>query len=111
MTNHSHSENGFGQKSFWIYITGFSISIVLTIMAFALVELRILKDQFIYFSIAILAIIQLLVHSTCFLRLNHDPEGRWNLLPFLFTIFIVFILAGGTLWIMYNLSYNMIEDY
>ncbi len=59
------------------------------------------------FAIIILAISQLLVQSYCFLRLNTRSENTWNTMPFLFTIFIIAVLVGGSVWIMYNLNYNM----
>jgi cytochrome o ubiquinol oxidase operon protein cyoD len=95
------------QKTIQSYLLGFFLSLLLTLLAFAMVEMHLLTSANLYMSLAGLAILQLLVQSTCFLRLNSSHDGRWNLLPFLFTIFIIVILAGGTLWIMYNLNDNM----
>jgi cytochrome o ubiquinol oxidase subunit IV len=100
-------EHGSGKKSFRTYIIGLILCIVLTLTAFGLVEYHLLSAIHLYIALAILAIAQLWVQSLCFLRLNASPDGQWNLLPFLFTIFIIAILVGGTLWIMYNLNYYM----
>lgn len=100
-------EYGGSPKTLQSYVLGFSLSLILTLMAFALVQLRLVSTTGLYVSLGILALAQLMVQSLCFLRLNGSQEGRWNLLPFIFTLFIIVILAGGSLWIMYNLNYNM----
>lgn len=100
-------EYGSGKKTLTSYVLGFVLCILLTLVAFALVQMRLLSDVNLYISLTALAIIQLFVQSVCFLRLNASSEGRWNLLPFLFAILIIVILVGGSLWIMYNLNYNM----
>ncbi len=106
---HNQVEHNSNLKTLPSYMVGFAVSIILTLMAFGLVEWRVLTDNYLYVGISLLAIIQLIVQSMCFLRLNFNPEGRWNLLPFLFTILIITILASGSLWIMYNLNYNMMN--
>lgn len=94
-------------KTLQSYVVGFILCLVLTFLSFGLIGTHLLTDTNLYIALATLAIVQLLVQSICFLGLNRSAEGRWNLLPFLFTILIIAILAGGTLWIMYNLDYNM----
>ena len=107
---HQHDINadvGFGKKSLQSYIVGFGLSLALTLFSFYCVEKRLFTDLHLYVVLTILAITQLLVQSICFIRLNGDTDGRWNLLPFLFAVLIISILVGGSLWIMYNLNYNM----
>ena len=99
-----HSPN---QKTLSAYIVGFVLSVLLTLSAFALVKWHLLPQQGLYISLSLLAIMQLVVQAVCFLRLNAHSEGRENLFPFLFTILIICILVSGSLWIMYNLNYNM----
>jgi|HubBroStandDraft_6_1064221.scaffolds.fasta_scaffold1527810_1 cytochrome o ubiquinol oxidase operon protein cyoD len=95
-------------KSLKAYVAGFSMSLALTITAFLLMKIRFLPDSMLYVSLAALAILQLIVQSACFLGMNTKQEGRWNLLPFLFTLFVIAILVSGSLWIMYNMNYNML---
>jgi cytochrome o ubiquinol oxidase operon protein cyoD len=103
----AHFEFGNRQKTFKAYLTGLLFSFFLTLGAFGLVFTKIWDDASLYIGISVLAITQLIVQSICFLRLNASPAGRWNLFPFLFTLMIITFLAGGSLWIMYNLNYNM----
>lgn len=108
MANHHTSlEKVNGQKTIQSYVLGFTLAIILTVIAFALVNFRLLSNSYTYTSLGVLAFLQLFVQSVCFLRLNNQGEGKWNLLPFLFTLMIIAIFVGGSLWIMYNLNYNM----
>lgn len=107
--HHTHTELSRDQKTLSSYITGFALSFFLTVAAFLIIEWRLYSDTGLYFSLALLAVAQLGIQSLYFLRLNFGREGRWNVFPFLFTMVIIAILFIGTLWIMYNLNYNMIH--
>ncbi len=102
-----HENYGTSPKTLSAYIIGLALSFILTAAAFLVVDKRLLSNDFLYISVAVLALLQFCVQSLCFLRLNAGPEGRWNLYPFLFALFVVFVVIGGSLWIMYNLNYNM----
>ncbi len=95
------------QKTLSSYLLGFALSAVLTLLAFALVCLKYFARENHYILLILLAFLQLLVQSYFFLRLNASQEGRWNLIPFLFTGLLILIMAGGSLWVMYNLNNNM----
>ncbi len=83
-----------GNKTLTAYVVGFSLCMLMTILAFLMVEARLLTNTYLFIALAILAISQLIVQAICFLNLNNSNEGRWNLLPFLFTILIITILVG-----------------
>ena len=68
-----------------------------------------LNNEIIYIVISVSAVMQLLIQLIFFLHLNSESKPRWNLTVFLFIILIVGILVIGTLWIMYNLDYNMMD--
>lgn len=105
--NHDHAVADANQKTIKSYVTGLLLSLLLTFASFGLVKAHLLSAADTYISLSILAVAQLFVQSICFLRLNTSKEGQWNLLPFLFSIFIIAIIVGGSLWIMHNLNYNM----
>lgn len=98
-----------GQKTFAAYATGMVLCLILTFLAFGVVSTHAFSELTADVLLASLAIIQLVVQCICFLRLNTSEEGQWNLLPFLFAILIIAILAGGSLWIMANLNYFMVH--
>ena len=88
---------------------GLVLSLIFTFLAFGMVSYHIFSIKLIFISLAILALLQLFAQVVFFLRFNTSPDGRWNLMPFLFTIVIVLVLVFGSLWIMYNLNYNMVH--
>ena len=51
-----------------------------------------------------LGFLQTAIQLLCFFGIGRD---RWNFLMFLFMILVVFIIIGGSVWIMYNLNYHM----
>jgi len=92
------------------YIVGFGLSVVLTLVSFVLVGQHFLPNKgFVMIALAVLALVQLFIQVVFFLHVNTSPYARWNLLSFIFTVFVVVILAGGSLWIMYNLDYYMVH--
>lgn len=104
---HENLEFGTGKKTLFSYILGFILSILLTLLAFVLVQHHLVPDSQLGIILMSLAIIQFIAQSLCFLRLNSSKEGLWSLLPFLFIILIIFIIVAGSLWVMQNLNYNM----
>ena len=111
---------GTGKKNLTIYVVGFIACIVLTLIPFEL------ADQFssqvkagvptsLSFSLLLCllflcAIIQFVVQVICFLRLSAETtQGKTNIMCFIFSIVVVFVLVGGSVWIMYHLNYNMMH--
>jgi len=89
------------------YITGFILSIALTLTAFLLVMRHLLDGPVLVLAILVLAIIQLWVQLIFFLHLDTEKGPRWNLAIFLSTLGIVLLVVVGSLVIMKNLDYRM----
>lgn len=89
------------------YITGYILSVILTIIAFGLVMVAHLPKKILIADILGLAIVQLFVQLYFFLHLGREQKPYWNALVFLFAVGVVVIIVGGSLWIMNNLNYNM----
>lgn len=95
------------------YISGFIISVVLTLIAFFIVNLHvtsnheILPHELIIGIILTLALIQLGVQLFFFLHIGDEKKPHWNLTFFVFTFSLILIIIIGSLWIMNNLNYNM----
>ncbi len=53
------------------------------------------------------AVIQILVHTVCFLHVNTQSENGWTLMAYVFTAVLVLIVLAGSLWIFYHLNTNM----
>ncbi|MGA7875275.1 MAG: cytochrome o ubiquinol oxidase subunit IV [Desulfoferrobacter sp.] len=89
------------------YLTGFILAIVLTLIPFALVMGGVVSPAATLAGIFSAAIVQILVHLHYFLHLDTSSAARWNLMAALFTLLILALFVGGTLWIMYNLQFRM----
>ena len=108
MTNQAEI-HGAGHGTLASYIVGFILSILLTIIPYAIVVHHLLVGDMIVIAIVVLGVIQLLVQLIFFLHLSSHPSQRWNVITFAFITLILVILVSGSLWIMWNLNYNMME--
>lgn len=93
--------------SFKLYLLGFTLSILLTLAAYFLVDRKLLTGSTVVLSIMGLGIVQAIVQLILFLHLGDEPHPRWNLTVFLFMALVAVILIFGSLWIMYNISYAL----
>ena len=91
-------------------VIGFVASLILTLTAFLIV----IRPEFFHLSmntaiiiIFILALLQVLVQSICFLNILSEKGPRWNLIIFISTISMIIIIIVGSIWIMNHLNYNM----
>lgn len=100
------------KATFRSYLTGFIVSIVLTLASYVLVLDHVNSGHKNYahdFIIAILiglALMQFIVQAMFFLHLKKKGDARWNLLAFLFMSGVVAVIVLGSLWIMANLDYH-----
>ncbi|WP_300163548.1 cytochrome o ubiquinol oxidase subunit IV [Bradyrhizobium sp.] len=88
------------------YLVGAVLALVLTAIPFGFVATRTLRPKQIFVAISIAAIIQVVVHLRYFLRLDLKPSSQNKSISLCFAAVVLFILFGGTLWIMFNLNYR-----
>jgi cytochrome o ubiquinol oxidase subunit IV len=98
---------GASRGSLKSYLTGFLLSLILTAIPFALVMRGTLSASAALAGIFSAGIIQILVHLHYFLHLDTSSAARWNVLALIFTLLIMVLFVGGTLWIMWTLNYRM----
>ncbi|KVO06569.1 cytochrome o ubiquinol oxidase subunit IV [Burkholderia ubonensis] len=91
------------------YIVGFVLSVLLTAASFGLVMGGVLAPKAAIIALAVLAFAQILVHLVCFLHMNTSSGQRWNVMAFSYTVLTALILIVGTLWVMHNVSMNMMS--
>lgn len=91
------------------YVTGFVLALVLTAIPFALVVTHVLPATTTLVIIAILAVIQVAVHLRYFLHIDLDETPRENILALVFAAVLIFIMVGGSLWIMLDLNARMMS--
>lgn len=107
---HASAEHSTPHGSLRAYTVGFILSLGLTCGAYLSVANHIAVGNALLGIILGLAVLQLIVQLVFFLHLSRESGTRWNLIAFLFMGLVVFILVGGSLWIMYHLNYNMTPD-
>ena len=59
-------------------------------------------------ALAVLAFVQIVVHLVV-LHMNGSSGQRWNVMAFSYTVLTAAILIVGTLWVMHNVSMNMMS--
>lgn len=90
------------------YLTGFVLSVILTAIPFWLVMAEVIESrQITALLIFGCAIVQIVVHVVYFLHVDTRAEGGWTLISFVFTVVIVAIMIGGSVWVMYHLNTNL----
>ncbi len=99
---------GAPHASFDEYLTGFCLSVVLTVIPFWLVLGDVLDSPGLtIFLIISFGTVQMVVHMIYFLHLNTKSEGGWIIISLSFTVMLVVIAIAGSIWIMFHLDRNM----
>jgi cytochrome o ubiquinol oxidase operon protein cyoD len=102
-----HEEESHG--SFGGYMAGFVLAVVLTAASFWLVLHGGFPRETALIGLAVLAVVQIFVHLVFFLHMNTSSGQRWNVTAFGFTALTVLIVVIGTMWVMHNVSMNMMS--
>jgi len=110
MSKQSKVSTTTNEGTLGMYVSGFVLSIALTLAAYTLVVKRTVSVNLTIFIILTLAVIQFLVQMFFFLHLGRETKPRWKLFVLIFMITIVLIIVIGSIWIMNNLNYRMTPD-
>lgn len=86
---------------------GFVASLLLIIASYRIVTHFALSGLFLTATVMGFAIAQAIVQLVFFLHLGLESKPHWNTITFLFVVLVIIIVIGGSLWIMYNLNYNL----
>lgn len=92
------------------YITGFVLSIILTLSSYLVVTQNLIPKEMVIAVIIFLALLQFVVQAIFFLHLDKETGPRWNLIVFLSTLSIVILVVIGSIWIMTHLNYNVMPQ-
>ncbi|MEM5387201.1 cytochrome o ubiquinol oxidase subunit IV [Paraburkholderia phymatum] len=103
-----HPEAGHG--GIGSYVVGFVLAVVLTAAAFGVVMQGWLPSSSAPLALAALAVVQIVVHLVFFLHMSVSTSGqRWNTLALAYTVLAAMFLVFGTVWVMNNVSMNMMS--
>jgi cytochrome o ubiquinol oxidase operon protein cyoD len=89
------------------YVIGFVLSIITTLLAYFAVVKGLWSTTVLIYVVIAIALVQLVVQMVFFLHIGRG--SRWKTITFVFTIIVVAIVVIGSIWIMNNLNYNMMD--
>jgi cytochrome o ubiquinol oxidase subunit IV len=90
------------------YLIGLGLAILLTATSFFIAGTDLVWQPSIPVAIIVLAIAQMGVHLVFFLHITTGPDNTNNVMALAFGLLIIFLVIGGSLWIMANLNHNML---
>lgn len=91
------------------YLVGLGLATLITVVAFFISGTSLVWAPSIPIALFVLAIAQMGVHLVFFIHITSGPDNTNNVLALAFGILIVFLLIGGSLWIMDHLNHNMMS--
>ena len=94
--------------SYLSYTVGLGLAILATIASFVESQTSLLWPPGIPVGLVVLAIAQIGVHLVFFLHLGSGSDNTNNILALAFGVLIVFLVIGGSIWIIANLNENML---
>ena len=89
------------------HVVGLGLAILLTATSFFVAGTDLVWQPSIPVAIIVLAIAQMGVHLVFFLHITTGADNTNNVMALAFGLLIVFLVIGGSLWIMANLNHNM----
>lgn len=108
MSDHTETHGGAAHGSVKEYTWGLILSVVLTVIPFAMVMMGSFSSKTTMLVILFTAIAQVFVQLIFFLHMNTSSEQTWNVISGVFIVFIVLIVVLGSVWIMQHLNHNML---
>jgi cytochrome o ubiquinol oxidase operon protein cyoD len=89
------------------YVVGLGLALLFTAASFFIAGTDLVWQPSIPVAIIVLAIAQMGIHLVFFLHITTGADNANNVLALAFGLLIVFLVIGGSLWIMSHLNANM----
>ena len=89
------------------YLLGLALALLLTAASFWALHTHLIYGPGIMMAIVVLAVAQMGIHLVFFLHLTSGPDNTNNVLALAFGVLVVFLIIGGSIWILSNLNANM----
>jgi cytochrome o ubiquinol oxidase operon protein cyoD len=96
-------------KSFKPLFLGLTLSFILTIAAYRVDTKYHLPPTTLMWTLIFLAITQMILHCIFYFHLALEERPAWNSYSIYFVIVVLVIVIGGSIWIMSQIDYNMME--
>ena len=108
---HDHGDSAPGDdpvtKGVLTYTVGLGLAVLLTVASYVVAGTDVIYGPGLPTALVALAIAQIGIHLTFFLHLTTAPDNTNNIMALAFGVFIVFLVIGGSVWIMEHLNGNM----
>ncbi|MEO8785307.1 MAG: cytochrome o ubiquinol oxidase subunit IV [Candidatus Saccharimonadales bacterium] len=101
------SRPSLGRASLASYVSGFVLSLLLTVLAYSTVQRHSFGGNPLTVMLLALAILQVVVQLFFFLHIGSETRPRWKLLTLFLMLVFGMIVIFGSIWIMYSLNYRM----
>jgi len=89
------------------YLIGLGLATLLTFVSFYIARTTLVWQPSIPVALAVLAIAQMGVHLVFFLHITSGSDNVNNVMALAFGVLIVFLVIGGSIWIMGHMTHNM----
>lgn len=86
---------------------GFIASVILIVATYHFVKHSELSNFALTATIFGSAIAQALIQLVFFMHLGFESKPHWNTITFFFTLLVIILIIGGSVWIMNNINYNL----
>jgi cytochrome o ubiquinol oxidase operon protein cyoD len=83
------------------------LAVLLTCVSFFITRTDLVWAPSIPVALGVLAVAQMGVHLVFFLHITTGPDNLNNIMALAFGILIVFLVIGGSLWIMDHMNHDM----
>lgn len=93
-----------------LYITGFIICLVLTVISFLFAGTRVFQTGYLIASLIFLAIVQAFVQLIFFMHFGKESKPHWMMTVFYFMATILLIVVILSLWIIFDLNNRVMME-
>jgi len=91
------------------YLIGFTLSLILTVIAFFIVGARLFTEERLAYTVAGLAIFQAIVQLIFFFHLGLEAKPRWGQISLYVMLTVLLTVLIGSIWIMNDLNERMMS--
>ncbi|MBM3207938.1 MAG: hypothetical protein FJZ57_04960 [Chlamydiae bacterium] len=93
--------------SFKPVLLGFMLSLFFAVAMYRIADRQHLSGDAFAWTIFSIGFIQALIQLVFFMQVGLENKPHWVSLSFIFTVIVIVIVVGGSIWIMNNLDYNL----
>ncbi len=98
---------GTATTSFRPLLIGFFSSLILLVFIYGVVAFRFLPESVEMPAVIFLGTLVAVLQIVYYFHVGLEPHSKWSILMLLFTILVTVLVIGGSMWIMYNVMYDL----